>query len=195
MDTRTLCLAILQKGTASGYEIKKKLEEMPYRIFQEVGFGSIYPALNRLLEAGHVTVQAQAQRKRPDKKVYAITTNGRQELEESLLHPPVQDRFRSDFLFVLFHSELLAREELVMLLDTRITELKSTIDQMQACDLSGTSPGARFVHGYGLTYYENALNYLCTHREWLIEETEARRQTISASRCAESPSKETGGDR
>ncbi|WP_051608887.1 PadR family transcriptional regulator [Fodinicurvata fenggangensis] len=195
MDTRTLCLAILQKGAASGYEIKKKLEEMPYRIFQEVGFGSIYPALNRLLEAGHVTVQAQAQRKRPDKKVYAITANGRQELEGSLLHPPAQDRFRSDFLFVLFHSELLAHEELADLFDTRITELKSTIDQMHACDLSGASPGARFVHGYGLTYYENALDYLCTHREWLLDETEARRQTTSATWCPEVSSTVPGGDR
>lgn len=195
MDTRTLCLAVLQRGTASGYEIKKQLEEMPYRIFQESGFGAIYPALTRLLEAGHVTVKAQAQRKRPDKKVYAITNNGRQALKETLLNPPAQDRFRSDFLFLVFHSELLSCEQLVMLLDTRIDEMKGTIDQMKACDLSGSPPGARFVHGYGLTYYENALTYLCTHREWLIAETEARQQAKSGSLQTNVPDAAAGGDR
>ena len=66
MDVRTICLGILTRGDATGYEIKKTVEEDGYRHFAEASFGSIYPALNRLTEEGLVSVHAQAQEKRPD---------------------------------------------------------------------------------------------------------------------------------
>lgn len=179
MDTRTLCLTILHKGAASGYEIKKTLEEMPYRIFQETGFGSIYPALNRLLAAGHVSVCAHEQKNRPDKKVYAITETGRAVLQDSLLQPPAQDRFRSDFLFLVFHAELLPPDRLKTLLDERIAELEARVNNMKACDLSAETAGRRFVHGYGLLYYENALQYLMDNRSWLeAQATDCRGKEI-----------------
>ncbi|MCZ6511637.1 MAG: PadR family transcriptional regulator, partial [Alphaproteobacteria bacterium] len=49
MDTKTLCLGVLTHGDASGYEIKKALEDGPFGHIQEIGFGSIYPALAKLL--------------------------------------------------------------------------------------------------------------------------------------------------
>jgi len=49
MDVKTLCLGVLSRGTASGYEIKKQCEEGPFAHFYAAGFGSIYPALNALL--------------------------------------------------------------------------------------------------------------------------------------------------
>jgi DNA-binding PadR family transcriptional regulator len=80
MDTRTLCLAVLERGEASGYEIKKKLDAPPYSHFQDTSFGSIYPALGRLAEEGAVAVREQEQEKRPDKKVYSLTEAGRRQL-------------------------------------------------------------------------------------------------------------------
>ena len=65
MDVRTICLAILTRGDATGYEIKKLFEDGGYRHFVEASFGSIYPALNRLTEEGLVSVRAEAQEKRP----------------------------------------------------------------------------------------------------------------------------------
>ena len=50
MDARTLCLGALELGDASGYEIKKLYEEGDLSHFYAVGFGSIYPALTRLVE-------------------------------------------------------------------------------------------------------------------------------------------------
>ena len=49
MDVKTLCLGVLSRGAASGYEIKKQCEEGPFAHFYAAGFGSIYPALNSLL--------------------------------------------------------------------------------------------------------------------------------------------------
>ena len=47
MDVKTLCIGILSLGDASGYEIKKQLEER-FSFFYDASFGSIYPALNKL---------------------------------------------------------------------------------------------------------------------------------------------------
>src|SRR5262245_954062 len=73
MDARVLCLGALHFGDASGYEIKKLFEEGDFRFFYETSFGSIYPALSRMVEDGLALVSEQAQDKRPDKKVYSIT--------------------------------------------------------------------------------------------------------------------------
>ena len=119
MDAKTLCLAVLSRGDASGYEIKKKLEEAPFSHFQDTGFGSIYPALGALSKDGLVTGRAMPQEKRPDKKVYSITPAGRTTLIEALQHPPGPDKFRSDFLFILFLADHASPEHLRRIIDDR----------------------------------------------------------------------------
>ena len=63
MDVRTICLGILTRGDATGYEIKKLFEDDGYQHFVEASFGSIYPALNRLTEEGYVSVREESQEK------------------------------------------------------------------------------------------------------------------------------------
>ena len=46
MDVRTLCLGVLSMGSASGYEIKKRLEN-GFGHFYDASFGSIYPGQSR----------------------------------------------------------------------------------------------------------------------------------------------------
>src|SRR3546814_13530763 len=77
MDAKTLCLGVLSRGAASGYEIKKAFEEGPFSHFHQASFGSIYPALNALSADGLVAGRAQAQQKRPAKKIYSLTPKGR----------------------------------------------------------------------------------------------------------------------
>src|SRR3546814_15551348 len=67
MDVKTLCLGVLSRGEASGYEIKKAFEEGPFSHIHHASFGSIYPALNALSAEGLVAVRAQAQNTRPAK--------------------------------------------------------------------------------------------------------------------------------
>ena len=62
---------------ASGYEIKKDIEEGLFSHFIDASFGSIYPALTQLAAEGLLTVRAEEQTGKPDKKVYAITEAGR----------------------------------------------------------------------------------------------------------------------
>ena len=100
MHVKTLCLAVLSMGDASGYEIKKLLEG-PFRHIHEASFGAIYPALARLQEENLVTCEERSQEKRPDKKVYALTQGGRFELIKELTIVPGPDRIRSLMVRVL----------------------------------------------------------------------------------------------
>lgn len=164
MDARTLCLAVLSQGDASGYEIKKALEKAPFSHFQDTGFGSIYPALGRLTKEGLIHGTAMAQEKRPDKKVYAVTEAGRQALIEALLEPPALDRYRSDFLFVLFLGHLLPGAHLIEIVDQRIAFYEDQIVRMEGCALEHRPAGQKLVHGFGLTICRAAAKYLRDNR-------------------------------
>lgn len=167
MDAKMLCLAVLSQGDASGYEIKKALEEPPLGHFQDTGFGSIYPALTKLTEEGLVEGTAMAQEKRPDKKVYAITDAGRRALTDALLEPPAPDRFRSDFLFTLFFGDLLPAAYLAGMIDRRIAQYEEQIARMEGCSLGDRPAGQQLVHGFGLALYRAAAGYLRQKRALL----------------------------
>jgi len=168
MDAKTLCLAVLSRGDASGYEIKKALEEAPFSHFQDTGFGSIYPALGKLTEAGLIHGTAMAQEKRPDKKVYAVTEAGRRALIEALLEPPAPDRYRSDLLFVLFLGHLLPSAHLIEIVDQRIAFYEAQIARMEGCVLEHRPVGQQLVHGFGLAIYRAAAQYLRDNRAALL---------------------------
>ena len=165
MDAKTLCLAVLTQGDASGYEIKKTLEEAPFSHFQETGFGSIYPALTKLTEEGQVSFREMVQEKRPDKKVYSITPKGERRLAKSLMEGPAPDRYRSDFLFALFHGHLLPADHVARIIDERLAWYEAQIERMQGCEVEDDSPGHRFVHGFGLALYRAAAKYLRENRD------------------------------
>ena len=91
MDTKTLCLGVLTRGDASGYEIKKAFEDGPFGHIQEIGFGSIYPALAKLLQDDLVTVTQYAQAGRPARLLQvAIPPVRLLRILEQLRNPGVQ---------------------------------------------------------------------------------------------------------
>ena len=171
MDVKTLCLGVLSRGEASGYEIKKAFEEGPFSHFHQASFGSIYPALNALSAEGLVAGRAQAQDKRPDKKSYSITTKGRNALVAALMAPPAPDAMRSDFLFILTFAQYLPPARVGNLIDQRIVWYRAALERMEGCSCGpGAAPGADFVRGMGIAVYRAAADYLETHRAALLAE-------------------------
>ena len=182
MDVRTLCLAVLTKGDATGYEIKKAFEEGPFSHFQRAGFGSIYPALSRLLSEGMVRARAQEQDGRPDKKVYSITAAGTAAFHRELEIEPEPDTFRSDFLFLMFFASQIPERRIRLLVDRRIAmyrERQETIDRQRAERLASghpPDPGREFVAGFGEALYRTAAEYLEANRDALINGFRHRRE-------------------
>lgn len=164
MDVRTICLGILTRGDATGYEIKNLFQNDGYQHFVEASFGSIYPALNRLTEEGLVSVRSEAQEKRPDRKVYSITTAGRTAFTASLLKPLPEDRHRSPFVFAMLFSHLLPQERVAALMDTYIGQGEGKLAQLTQQRGGPLSKGEEFVLGLGRTIYEASLEFIRAHR-------------------------------
>lgn len=168
MDVKTLCLGVLSRGDCSGYEIRKAFEEGPFAHFQDAGFGSIYPALKNLTDDGAVTCIEQSQEGRPDKKVYRLTSRGRQMLFDAVNTKPAHDKLRSDFLFMLFFAELMPPRDLDRLIDERIAYHRAELECLAEAAGRDMAPGERFTLGFGKAYHAAALQYLEDHRHELL---------------------------
>jgi PadR family transcriptional regulator, regulatory protein AphA len=161
MNIRTLCLGVISIEEASGYEIKKEIEDGLFSHFIDASFGSIYPALTMLNAEGLVTLRAEEQTGRPDKKVYAITEAGRAALAKSLAVVPARDKYKSEFLFEMLFQQMLPVEHHHLAITKQLVDLKEDLARIAEC--RSTEPGnvgVEFVAGYGEAVLTASVTYL-----------------------------------
>ncbi len=188
MDVQTLCLGVLNRGDATGYEIRKMFEDGPYHHFLEASYGSIYPALTRLTERQLLSFRTEEQEGRPGKKIYSITEMGRAKFQKALLKPPAVDKFRSEFLFIMMFADQLPLEHVKELLDRQIADLKRDAAEIAEMMVCADTPGRRFVNGFGQEAIAASIDYLERNRDWLESDIAQVRRTAAAE-FFESPSK------
>lgn len=165
MDVRTICLGILTRGDATGYEIKKLFEGGRFSYFVEASFGSIYPALSRLTEDGLVSVREEPGGRRPDRKVYSITEKGRSSFVASLGGPVPDDRFRSPFLFAMMFSDFLDHGRVAAMIDAYIADTETKLAQITCECGRPCNAQEAFICGYGRTTYSAILGFLKERRK------------------------------
>lgn len=171
MDTRTICLAVLSGGEATGYEIKKCVEES-FGYFLEISQSSIYPALAELHREGLVSRTEVRQEGRPDKKVYRLTAPGWGAFREGLARSPGRHRVRSEFVLLLMFAQYLSPARVTELLDQREREFGEMLTMIRSCPEAelAASTGLRFVSGLGETMFTAGLEYLRENRDRLETE-------------------------
>jgi PadR family transcriptional regulator, regulatory protein AphA len=161
VNVRTLCLGYLSLREASGYEIKKDFEDGMFCHFMEASYGSIYPALNQLAAEGQVTVREEEQSGKPDKKVYSITPLGVTALTRELGVLPAQDKYKSEFLFIMLLQHHISPEHRIATVEKQISDLKSDLGNIEECRReSGGNPASDFVMGYGEAVLTAGVIYL-----------------------------------
>ena len=156
MDAKTLCLAVLSQGDASGYEIRKAVESGPFGHIQDIGYSSIYPALSRLLEDGLVSVTEFAQ-------------EGRMSLLGALQEPTEPDKTRSDFLFRMLFADILPPSVVEQMIDERLREIEGVIARTDARAETGfESAGEAFLNGFAAAVQKAMADYLEENRYQLV---------------------------
>ncbi|MBE9915201.1 DUF4180 domain-containing protein [Paenibacillus donghaensis] len=115
MSIQYAILGLLSWRPASGYELKKIIEESP-TMHWSGNNNQIYRSLVQLLDKGYVTNEIQHQESSPSKKVYSITDQGLSRLKEWVLSEPEIPEFKNTFLIQLAWAEQLSDEELNELL-------------------------------------------------------------------------------
>lgn len=99
MSIKYAILGILAKRDLHGYELKAGFDATIGE-FWSLNFGQIYSTLDRLEKDGLVTHDRQAQDKRPDRKIFSITQQGRLELSQWLAMPVAKVRALRDEFFI-----------------------------------------------------------------------------------------------
>ncbi len=186
MDVKTLCLGMLSLDEACGYDLKKDFESL-FKHFFAAGYGSIYPALANLAEAGLVDCREVPQNGRPARKVYEITESGRAHFQDSLARTTPTHKLRSDFLVMMHFSDQLDANKLRHLLDSRISEFQDAAAEMERMAQSAsadTPAGTRFVAGFGTAMAQAAARYIEDHRHIL--------ESQPTTRLVKSPGKTLG---
>jgi PadR family transcriptional regulator, regulatory protein AphA len=175
MNVKTLCLGILSLQEATGYEIKKDVEEGLFSHFIEASFGSIYPALSQLASEGLVTVREEEQTGKPDKKVYAITEAGRNALKRSICVLPAKDKYKSEFLFQMLLQDVMSPDILLLAIDKQLADLREDLLCIEQCRAEPSSTeGGIFVAGYGEAVLTASVTYLEHKRTELLQQMAAR---------------------
>jgi PadR family transcriptional regulator, regulatory protein AphA len=150
MNVKTLCLGYLSLRDATGYEIKKDVEDGLFSHFIEASYGSIYPALNQLAVDGLVSCREEEQSGKPDKKVYAITESGLHALKQALAATPARDKYKSEFLFVMLLQQHLSIPLQIAAVEKQLTDLRDDLANIAQCRAEmPANPAQDFVTGYG----------------------------------------------
>ncbi|HEY4551654.1 MAG TPA: PadR family transcriptional regulator [Bacillaceae bacterium] len=89
-------LAVIEKESAYGYELSKKLHDIG---LDDVSEGTIYPVLLRLQKNGLIRGEMRPSDAGPDRKYYFLTTEGKEALnliseEWEQISKPVNELFR-----------------------------------------------------------------------------------------------------
>ena len=126
MSLGNALLGLLSYGPMTGYDLKKMLD-YPMGFFWVAQMSQIYRELNKLEEKGLVKSEIEPQEKRPDRKVYHLTKEGRETFLNWLNKFPDQlsETSRSRFLMRIFFSSRIKLDEL----DFEIKRYKKEIEE------------------------------------------------------------------
>jgi DNA-binding PadR family transcriptional regulator len=161
MDERALLLlGILSVQSQHGYQINEFIERNLGRV-TDMKKPTAYAILERLAQAGYVSVHTEQEGNRPPRKVYALTPEGERlflELLRANLAAPERENSAGDVgLMFLDH---LAPDEVAELLAQRLARLRA---QIAACEQA-----PRHAHGVGVDLaIERQVVLLRAEYEWL----------------------------
>lgn len=168
MNVRNLCLAILYFEDSTGYEIRKHVTEGAYCHFVEASYGSIYPALAKLEADGLVTSREEVHPGRPNRKVYSITVDGRDEFRAALAAPVQPDVFRSPFLLTALCAELMSPDAMARALDAQVANMRGDLETIDEAAADSAMLGADWVSRFAQHTISASLDFIAAHRDELI---------------------------
>lgn len=124
----------------------------------------IYPTLKKLEKEGKVKRETVIQEDKPNKNIFSITDEGKEELKEYLESNKVEEVFKSDFLMKLFFGDDLSKQKVIELIKSEIKvkedQIKRLEDSLEHWEVQGINNLQKITVGYGLTEYRAVVKYL-----------------------------------
>jgi len=168
-------LGLLNESPLHGYELRKRLASL-LGTFRAFSYGSLYPTLRRLSEAGWITEESpldasSAARSRRGKRVYRLTAEGKEHLAE-LLGEVGPDAFDDEGFGARLAFFAQTRSDIrLQILEGRRRRVEEQRDGMRSA-LART--GER-LDRYTRTLHEHGLESVDREVRWLTELIEHER--------------------
>lgn len=116
-------LGFLNYRPFSGYDLKKVFDSS-VRHFWSADQSQIYRTLARLAKNGFVEQQVIEQEDRPDRKVYHITPQGQEALQDWLRSPLPREDIRSAEFIQIFFAGQLSDEEIIAMFERFAAQMR-----------------------------------------------------------------------
>lgn len=132
--SRYALLGMLSLQPMSGYDLKKFTEGGTANFWQE-NYAQIYPMLRQLTREGLTTSHIEKQEKRPERRIYALTEKGWDELRRWLTEPVGPHIERNELLLKLFfarHTTAGVSMEHIRRFRTRQVQLLQHYEEIEA---------------------------------------------------------------
>jgi DNA-binding PadR family transcriptional regulator len=124
-------LASLLDASCSGYDLAKQFDSA-VGCFWEASHQQIYRELARLETDGHVVAEKVEQATRPNKKLYHITSSGRDWLKTWIAQPASLSPLKDDLLVKLYAGHLVPRPILLAELHQHRQQHAERLNQYRA---------------------------------------------------------------
>jgi DNA-binding PadR family transcriptional regulator len=162
MSTGHVLLGLLATGERHGYDLKREHDDR-FPESRPLAFGQIYATLDRLQKRGHVVAVDVERAEGPDRTIFALTPEGRTELNAWLAETEVP------FPFVANPLAIKATIALLIANDEAATEFLRRqravhLDQMRAYTRAKTELGASIAAQLAADY---AIAHLDADLRWL----------------------------
>src|SRR4051794_2576933 len=128
MKAQDVILGMLMKGPLSGYDIKKQFESV-FSYFFDASYGAIYPTLNKMEKQGYIDKHVQIQEGKPNKNLYAINEQGKEQFSQYLNSIIETDVIRSDFCMRMYFGEYASNDEILVWLEEARDKTEAVIKQ------------------------------------------------------------------
>jgi DNA-binding PadR family transcriptional regulator len=157
----------------SGYDIKAVVDRST-RFFWAASYGQIYPELRRLESEGLVEGEDVPNGGR-QRRVYSLTSAGREALVEWLHGLTVTIEYRDESLLRLFFADALPREDALGLLEARKHGHEQYLETLRAIDArAGQDPEfVNLVLRWGMDFNEWGAQWCQQQLDRLQSETKA----------------------
>ena len=132
MSLRHGILGLLNYYDMSGYDLMK-LFESSLSYFWHVRTSQIYLELNKMTEDGLVISKTYVQDSRPNKKIFTITENGKNELKKWLYNFDIKKAFsiKNEFLMLNFFLGEVSKEEALKILENYKKQCESELEKLK----------------------------------------------------------------
>ncbi len=131
MSLKHAILGFLSFKSLSGYDLKKAFDRS-IKHFWPADQSQIYRTLKQLHQDGLIAKQVIPREDQLDIKIYEITEAGQQELEQWLATPLPPTDTRDPSLIQLYFSFVLEDDQVRHLLQTAVTQIDKTLEELQA---------------------------------------------------------------